>query len=183
MKNLVEYCNEALTKKNARYAAAEEVSKKILKWVSDKSKDKDYKEGNEYNSDLQVEYHDSDARIKVGKYDDIYAYPGDKVDLKDGQCPKNVKVLVKFTQLLSREEGTKEAYQLLNTTNEATRDTIGRARAEVWYSPDKDQLYDAFFKKISSPGKSKSDPFETLFCSFISGINPDTQYTKEWFSK
>lgn len=191
MKSLVEYCNEAMKpRKGARWEAAKKVDQSIRDWVEEKKKDKDYKIGNPYNSDLQVEYHDGDARIKVQKSGDGYlAFAGNALDdidnshLLKGDCPKNVKVLVKFTQLLSREDGQKETYQLFDTTNESTRDTIGRARPEIWYSPDKDQLYDAFFKKITKPGKAKSEVFNTLFCGFIAAINPDTQYTKEWFNK
>lgn len=190
MKNLVEYCNEALkSRKGARWEEVKKIDSSVKKWIEEKKKEDDYKIGNPYNSDFQVEYHDGDARIKIAKCEGYIAFPGNNLNSIDmgvmikGDCPKNVKALIKFTQVLSREDGVKEAYQLFDTTNEATRDTIGMARTEVWYSPDKDQLYDAFFKKITKPGNAKSVAFETLFSGFIAAINPDTQYTKEWFSK
>lgn len=148
----------------------------------EKRRDKAYKVGNEYNSDFKIEY--KGACIKIAQYaNDFYAYPGNEIDLKDGDCPKNVKVLVKFNQLLSCDEGTKEAYQLFDTTNESTREKTGRALEFIFYSPDKDQLFDANLKKISKPGKAKSESFTKLFCELISAINPGTKYTEDWFNK
>lgn len=186
MKNLVECCNEALQndgRTGAKWEEIKAIDKKIREYEAEKKKDKDYKVGNPYNTDFQIEYHDGDARIKVGSDKSYYAIGTDTLILKGGDCTKRTKVLVVFTQLLSREEGTKEAVDLFDTTNNSTRKIIGRALERIWYDPKKDQLYDANFKKVTKPGKAKSEAFETLFCGFIAYLNPKTQYTKEWFSK
>lgn len=180
MKSLISYINEAL-KSGSISNDVKSIDKKIREFGEEKRKDKAYKVGNEYNSDFQIEY--QGARVRIEQYNDFYAYPGNEKDLKDGDCPKDVKVLVKFNQLLSRDEGTKEAYQLFDTTNGSTREKIGRSLPFIFYSPDKDQLFDANFKKISKPGKAKSESFTKLFCELISAINTRTQYTEDWFNK
>lgn len=195
MKNLVEYCNEALAKKNAKYMAAEEVSKKIEKYVSELKKNKDYDLDNPYTGDLQIKH--GSARIKIERYNsgELLCYPADKIDSffvpKDSQLQKNTKVLVKFFQtiiLASHGHSSFEAADLFDTTNRGDYSTKG----SIWYSPDKDQLYDANFKKIAKTGDMKKlrenagedlDSFIELFTGFIAAVNPKTQYTKEWFSK
>lgn len=195
MKNLVEYCNEALAKKNAKYKAAEEVHKKIEKYIDSLKKNKDYDFKNHYTGDLKIEH--GSARITIAKFDggDLFCYPADKIDSffvpKDSQLQKNTKVLVKFFQtiiLASNGHGSFEAASLFDTTNRGDYSTKGN----MYYSPDKDQLYDANFKKVAKPGDMKKirekagedlDAFIDLFTEFVEAINPDTQYTKEWFSK
>lgn len=195
MKNLVEYCNEALAKKNAKYLAAEEVSKKILKWTTELKKNKEYDLSNPYTGDLKIEH--GSARITISRFnssDDMPCFPSDKVDdtFSDGKAPKSTtKVLIKFFQtiiLASNGHTSYEAADLFTTTNRGDYSTKG----SIWYSPDKDQLYDANFKKIAKPGNMSKirenagddlDSFIELFCGFIAATNPDTKYTKEWFSK
>lgn len=201
MKSLSECCNESLHRVNARERVAGKFQEKVTKYLADIKSKKGYGWKNPYNSDLRIEY--GSARFQVNKYEspngEYYCYPTDKMpypyenilEKPEGDFKKNTKVMLKFAQVIILATNGHTSYEgadLFSTTNQGD----SRTSPVIWYSPEKDQLYDANLKKIDKPGNVEEikkncgndfDEFAELFTGFLTAINEKTKYTKEWFSK